>query len=91
MKRNIPSQLIERKITREISLIATEIIGFQFVFSISVSGSPTRLSNMNSPGNPINTLGLLYQKLLCRNTTEFPALPAHKSKRLEIAAERLMK
>lgn len=67
-KRNIPSQLIERKITRGLSLVATDRIVFWFMISISVCGSSTRISNMNLPGNSINTQVLLYQKLLCRKT-----------------------
>lgn len=77
-KRNIPSQLTERKITRGISLVATESIVFQFMFSISISGPLTRISNINSPGHLINTQVLLYQKLLCRNIIEFSTLPADK-------------
>lgn len=49
-ERSISLQIIEREITRETSLVATECIVFQCMFSISVSELPTRISNINSPG-----------------------------------------
>lgn len=48
-ERSISLQMIEQEITRETSLVATECIGFQCMFSISVSELPTRISNINSP------------------------------------------
>lgn len=49
-ERSISLQMIEREITRETSLVATECTVFQCMFSISVSELPTRISNINSPG-----------------------------------------